>query len=118
MANGQADEDKYIIIDIAESGGTAENFIAIDELISEADYQQFLNSYIEPNINFNIVRFRTRIISLPISRYMVTRNDLISSKKIFSWLKVKNHSALGLVMDTFVWEAAQKNGKERFRTHL
>jgi hypothetical protein len=42
---------------IAESGGAAENFIAIDELISEADYQQFLNSYIEPNINFQYRSF-------------------------------------------------------------
>ncbi|KIA92282.1 hypothetical protein OC25_17780 [Pedobacter kyungheensis] len=57
MANGQAEEDKYIIIGISENGGTAEGFINIEELVSEADYQQFLNSYIEPNINFEYRSF-------------------------------------------------------------
>jgi predicted HTH transcriptional regulator len=52
FANLVSKEDKFIIIGIEEKNGIAVNFKPIDELHDQASYQQFLNQYIEPEINF------------------------------------------------------------------
>jgi hypothetical protein len=57
FANLTSKEDKYIIIGIEEKGGIAVGFKPIDELQDQASYQQFLNQYIEPEINFEYREF-------------------------------------------------------------
>ncbi|PXY01389.1 hypothetical protein DF185_07855 [Marinifilum breve] len=52
MANHPSNEDKFIIIGVKEKNGTAAEFYNIDELIDQANYQQYLDSHIEPKINF------------------------------------------------------------------
>ncbi|PZO35046.1 MAG: hypothetical protein DCE86_00125 [Flavobacteriaceae bacterium] len=57
FANLASKEDKYIIIGVEEKGGIAVGFKPIDELHDQASYQQFLNQYIEPEINFEYKEF-------------------------------------------------------------
>ncbi|WP_306565210.1 AlbA family DNA-binding domain-containing protein [Flavobacterium lindanitolerans] len=57
FANLTSKEDKYIIIGIEEKGGVAVGYKPIDELQDQASYQQFLNQYIEPEINFEYREF-------------------------------------------------------------
>jgi hypothetical protein len=52
MANLPNNEDKYIIVGVKEENGVATGFCDILELVDEAKYQQFINSNIEPPINF------------------------------------------------------------------
>lgn len=52
FANLTSKEDKFIIIGAKEKNGVAVGFKPIDELHDQASYQQFLNQYIEPEINF------------------------------------------------------------------
>ena len=52
MANLPNNEDKYIIVGVKEENGVAKSFCDIPELVDEAKYQQFVNSNIEPAINF------------------------------------------------------------------
>jgi hypothetical protein len=52
FANLVSKADKFIIIGAEEKNGIAIGFKAIDELHNQASYQQFLNQYIEPEINF------------------------------------------------------------------
>lgn len=52
MANHPSNEDKYIIIGVEEENGKAFGFSAITEVIDEANYQQYINSSIEPEIRF------------------------------------------------------------------
>ncbi|MDR2275344.1 MAG: ATP-binding protein [Sphingobacterium sp.] len=52
FANLMNKEDKFIIIGAKEKNGVAVGFKPIDELHDQASYQQFLNQYIEPEINF------------------------------------------------------------------
>jgi len=52
FANLHSKEDKFIIIGAEEKNGVAIGFRVIDELHDQASYQQFLNQYIEPEINF------------------------------------------------------------------
>jgi hypothetical protein len=52
FANLSSKDDKHIIIGIEEKNGTAAGFKSIAELNDQASYQQFLNQYIEPEINF------------------------------------------------------------------
>lgn len=52
MANHPSNDDKFIIIGVEEVGGVASNFYEISTSIDEAKYQQFLESNIEPKINF------------------------------------------------------------------
>lgn len=52
FANLNSKEDKFIIVGIEEKGGIAVGFKPIGELHDQASYQQFLNQYIEPEINF------------------------------------------------------------------
>lgn len=57
MANHPADEDKYIIIGVVEQNGMASGFVDVIALTDEAKYQQFLESNIEPRINFEYKSF-------------------------------------------------------------
>jgi hypothetical protein len=52
FANLVSKEDKFIIIGVEEKNGIAIGFKSIDELHDQASYQQFLNQYMEPEINF------------------------------------------------------------------
>ncbi|WP_293954242.1 MULTISPECIES: helix-turn-helix domain-containing protein [unclassified Sphingobacterium] len=52
FANLISKEDKFIIIGAEEENGIAVSFKSIDNLHDQASYQQFLNQYIEPEINF------------------------------------------------------------------
>ncbi len=52
FANLSSKDDKHIIIGVEEKNGTAAGFRSIAELNDQASYQQFLNQYIEPEINF------------------------------------------------------------------
>lgn len=52
FANLLSKDDKFIIIGVEEKNGTATGFKSIDKLHDQASYQQFLNQYIEPEINF------------------------------------------------------------------
>lgn len=52
FANLNSKENKFIIIGVEEVGGMADNFLQIDTLNDQATYQQYVNEYIEPEINF------------------------------------------------------------------
>ncbi len=52
FANFISKEDKYIIIGVEEVGGVADSFSPIENLNDQASYQQYVNEYIEPEINF------------------------------------------------------------------
>ena len=52
FANLLSKEDKFIIVGVEEKNGVANGFKSIDKLNDQAAYQQFLNQYIEPEINF------------------------------------------------------------------
>ncbi len=52
FANLSSKEDKFIIIGAEEKNGVAVSYKPIDTLHDQASYQQFLNQYIEPEINF------------------------------------------------------------------
>jgi len=57
MANNPSDEDKYIVIGVYEKNGLASKFNNISSSFDQASYQQFLDSHIEPPINFEYVNF-------------------------------------------------------------
>jgi predicted HTH transcriptional regulator len=52
MANHLSDEDKYIIIGVKRKKSGDIKFQDVLEPIDQASYQQFLDSNIEPQINF------------------------------------------------------------------
>jgi hypothetical protein len=52
FSNLLSKEDKFIIIGVIEKNGVASGFKPIAKLHDQASYQQFLNQYIEPEINF------------------------------------------------------------------
>lgn len=52
MANHPKDEDKYIIIGAVEKNGMADSLMDIPKLTDQAQYQEYLNAYIEPAITF------------------------------------------------------------------
>src|SRR4030042_2782121 len=57
IANHPSEEDKYIIIGVIEKDGKASGFQDIKKLIDQAKYQQYIDSNIEPNINFEYKAF-------------------------------------------------------------
>ena len=57
MANHPSEEDKYILIGVEEKNGKANPFQNINDLIDQASYQQFVNSHIEPELNFEYNSF-------------------------------------------------------------
>ena len=52
MANHPDNADKYIIIGVKEKDGVPYTFHNISNLIDQANYQQYINTYIEPQIHF------------------------------------------------------------------
>jgi hypothetical protein len=52
MANHPDNGDKYIVIGVEEKDGVPFAFHNIHDLIDQANYQQYLNMYIEPQIHF------------------------------------------------------------------
>lgn len=52
FANVSSKEDKFIIVGVEEKNGMTTDFKPIDKLHDQASYQQFLNQYLEPEINF------------------------------------------------------------------
>ena len=58
MANAPSEQDKYIIIGVKEHNGLAESFQNIENTNDEANYQQYLKSNIEPEINFEYKQFK------------------------------------------------------------
>src|SRR5690606_615567 len=57
MANIPSERDKFIIIGVAEKDGKVANFMDVNNLIDQANYQTYLNEYIEPEINFEYKPF-------------------------------------------------------------
>jgi hypothetical protein len=57
MANFPSDEDKYIIIGVLEKDGRPFDFFDIVDLVDQSKYQQYINSNIEPIINFEYKSF-------------------------------------------------------------
>lgn len=57
MANNPVDEDKYIIIGVVEKNGIATDFYNLQEITDQAQYQQYLDSNIEPSIRFEYKQF-------------------------------------------------------------
>jgi len=57
MANHPSNEDKFIIIGVKEKNGIASEFFKITKLIDQSKYQQYLDSNIEPKINFEYRSF-------------------------------------------------------------
>lgn len=57
MANNPSEEDKYIVLGVNEKNGLASKFNSISSSFDQASYQQYLDSHIEPPINFEYVNF-------------------------------------------------------------
>lgn len=64
MANHPSNEDKYIIIGVVEAKGQAVGFKSITKTVDEANYQQFINEYLEPSIKFEYIPFEYKGFSL------------------------------------------------------
>jgi hypothetical protein len=64
MANNPSNEDKYIIIGVKEKEGIASSFQNVDEIDDQAKYQQYLDSNIEPPINFEYRLFNYKEFKL------------------------------------------------------
>lgn len=70
MANHPSNKPKYILIGIKEENGMAAKFVDIEEPTDQAKYQQFIDEYIEPKINFKYIHFeyeRTKLAAFIIS---------------------------------------------------
>jgi hypothetical protein len=92
MANHPKDEDKYIIIGAVEKNGMTESFKNIPELTDQAKYQQYLNSYIEPDIIFEYKPIKFKDKQLAYFRIFDNRNRpyLIKKEVQISVEKSKN----------------------------
>lgn len=64
MANHPSNEEKYIIIGVKEKNGVAAEFFDTIEIIDQSLYQQYLDSNIEPKINFEYKSFIYKDIKL------------------------------------------------------
>lgn len=87
MANHPSNEDKYIIVGVKAINGRASEFFNIDYLTDQATYQQFINSYIEPEINFEYNSFTYKKKQLAYFRIFNNNDRPYLIKKI-----VKNFS--------------------------
>ncbi|WMC07367.1 helix-turn-helix domain-containing protein [Elizabethkingia anophelis] len=56
FANLLSEEDKYIIIGVVEDSGKAIGYKSIEKINDQASYQEYLNQYIEPEINFEYIQ--------------------------------------------------------------
>jgi len=57
MANIPSERDKFIIIGVAEKDGKVADFVNVNNFIDQANYQTYLNEYLEPEINFEYKHF-------------------------------------------------------------
>lgn len=58
MANHPSDGKKYIVIGVKEKDGMASEFFDVDNLIDQAQYQQFIENNINPKIDFEYNTFK------------------------------------------------------------
>jgi len=76
MANHPSEEDKYIIIGVKEKDGVPSDFFSIEEneFIDDAKYQEYVNSNIEPKINFEYKPFEYKGYKLAYFRIFDNQN--------------------------------------------
>lgn len=60
FANHLSDSDKYIFIGIKEKNGVAHEIFELENITDQALYQEFLDDYIEPKINFEYLLYKYR----------------------------------------------------------
>lgn len=90
LANHPNDGDKFIIIGIIEKNGIADNFTSIPELTDQANYQQFLNEYLEPQINFEYRPISFKDFQLAYFRIFNNMERPYLFKKEFKIIKSEN----------------------------
>jgi hypothetical protein len=81
MANHPSNEDKYIIIGVKQAANNTLKFFDIGTLIDDASYQQFVESYTEPRINFEYKLFAYEDQSLAYFRIFNNNNRPYLIKK-------------------------------------
>lgn len=57
MANHPSNDPKYILIGVKEENGMVSEIVGIETPTDQAQYQQFINSNLEPGINFEYFTF-------------------------------------------------------------
>lgn len=57
MLNHPSDEDKFIICGVKEKNGLVDQIFDIGDLVDDANYQQLIDSNIEPSVNFEYKQF-------------------------------------------------------------
>lgn len=90
FANHPMNEDKFIIIGVEEKNGMADSFNHIRDLTDQAKYQQFLNEYIEPQINFEYRPISYEEFQLAYFRIFNNRERPYLFKKEFEIIKKDN----------------------------
>lgn len=88
MANHPKDEDKYIIIGAAEKNGMADSLMDIPKLTDQAQYQEYLNAYIEPAITFEYKPITFKGKELAYFRIFDNKNRPYLLRKQFKCQKV------------------------------
>lgn len=57
FANNLSDDDKFIIIGVKQNKDGTNELIGVEQSTDEAQYRQFINEYIEPQINYEYRNF-------------------------------------------------------------
>ncbi|TQI71158.1 putative DNA-binding protein [Gramella sp. Hel_I_59] len=81
LANHPSNDEKLIIIGVIEENGLAKDFRNIDKVTDEAKYQQFIESNIEPKINFEYKSFNYKDYKLTYFRIFNNQNRPYLFKK-------------------------------------
>lgn len=81
MSNFPGKEDKFIIIGVVEKNGRPSEFHNIQSLIDQSKYQQFIDSNIEPSINFEYNSLNYKGYSLAYFRIFNNNNRPYLFKK-------------------------------------
>lgn len=84
MANIRSENDKFIIIGVIEKNGTAIEFNDIVDFHDQANYQTYLNEYIEPEISFEYKPFNFKNHKLAYFRVFASSNQPYLFKKELS----------------------------------
>lgn len=58
FANNLSDDDKFIIIGVKQKDDGTNELIGVEQPTDEAQYRQFINEYIEPQINYEYRNFQ------------------------------------------------------------
>ena len=58
FANNLSDDDKFIIIGVKQNKDGTNELIGVEQPTDEAQYRQFINEYIEPQINYEYRNFQ------------------------------------------------------------